>query len=151
LLDLAHKPGWLGGCDCALLGDFLEPAVHVGEAAGGVAGTHFPAAHVRALGRRPLARHGQRLVVGGEFGERGLKPRAGGFVAGLGGAESGAAARGIGQRGALVLGGLDFGFGLGALLGEVVRGSVELLDPRRQPLARGFGLVDRTQRLALGF
>ena len=148
-LDLAHQAGRLGRDDCALFGDFLEPPGHRGEAAGSIAGAGLPRLDVRALGVAAFPRDGQGLIVRGQRGSGRLQALPCRIVAGLRRCQLRAAGFGIGQLPAPVLCRLAFGFGQGALLGQIGCAGGKFGAARLDPCLGRFGLVHGAQGGAL--
>ena len=97
-LDLADQSFGLGGDDAAFLLDFLEPAAHVRQAAGGLARPGLPTCDIGSLGRRPLARDREPLIVRGKLSRGGLQRGPGRLVPGARGIERGAPRVGRRQR-----------------------------------------------------
>ena len=148
--DLADQAGGFCRDYRAFLGDFLEPAGHRGEAAGGIASARLPRFDVAALGVAALTRDGESLVVRGQPGGGTLQALPCGIVAGLRGGKLGAAGFGIGQFGAAGLGGLSLGLGLAALFGNVVGAGGQFDAAGFDPGLGRLGLIERAQSGALG-
>ena len=148
LFDLPHQPLGLGCGNRAVLLDFLGTDFHFRQPPRGIAAARLPVGHVAALRRRALARHRQRLVVAGEFGGACLQRCAGSLVLGPRGLERSAARFGIGKGVAPGLRGIELRPGRLECLGMLGFVAGQFLEPRGQPFARRFGLVERAQCLA---
>ncbi len=150
-LDFLDKPGGLGGDHGAFLVDFLEPGFHPGKAIGGVARARLPCGHILALRGHPFARDGQRLIVRGKRGGGRLRRFTRGIIPGARCFQRHASAFRIGQFGLLCLGGFEIGESALALFLQILVAVRQFLAPRCQSFTPRLGLVQRAQRLPLGF
>ncbi len=150
LFDLLHQSGRLGGDNGSFGFDFVQTSSHLGKTVRSVTRARLPALDIAALRGGSFPCNGKGLVVSGERGGGGLQCRLGRLVFGPRGFQSDPAGARIGQRASPAFSSCEIRFRAMAPVGEFAQTALQFRATGLVMRLGIFGLVDCTQRVALG-